>query len=218
MLGILVFFVAPQVSGFEVIPEMRECMRAHGSLSGYEAVISKYADPGIVRKAMGLLIIREPYITKAEQKDGQICYNVEGITVGTSSEIPSDIVQAYQACWENGRVVSLQFFGPKKMYSEDVLPEMRECMRSHSTPEAYRKVIEKYADPGIIRQAMGLLVIKNPYIVQTEKFEGSTCYTVEGITVGTSSEIPEDTIQNYRVCWENGKIVGLELLGPKKMH
>jgi len=89
-------------------------------------------------------------------------------------------------------------------------------MRSHTTPAEYKTVIQKYADPGIIRQAMGLLVIKQPYVVQTEKEGAVTTYTVEGITTGTSSEIPSDVLQVYKVSWENGKIISIEFKGPKK--
>jgi hypothetical protein len=77
---------------------------------------------------------------------------------------------------------------------------------------------EKYADPGIIRQAMGLLVIKEPYAVKTEKEGSVTTYTVEGITIGTSSEIPADGVQVYKVGWENGRIISIEFKGPKKFE
>ena len=80
----------------------------------------------------------------------------------------------------------------------------------HTTPKEYEAVIKKYADPGIIRQAMGLLVLKEPYVVQTEKEGLVTTYTVEGITVGTSSEIPSDIVQLYKVSWETGKIISIE--------
>ncbi len=43
-----------------------------------------------------------------------ITYTVEGRTVATSSEIPSDVVQVYRVSWKDGRVVSLEFLGPKK--------------------------------------------------------------------------------------------------------
>ena len=67
-------------------------------------------------------------------------------------------------------------------------------MRSHTTPKEYTAVLIKYCDPGIIRQAMGLLVIKEPYVLKTEQEGSLMCYTVEGTTVGTSSEIPSDVI------------------------
>ena len=97
-----------------VIPEMEECMRSHTTPQEYGAVIKKYADPGIIRQAMGLLVIKEPYVLKTEQKGSVICYTVEGTTVGTASEISSDVVQAYKVGWEKGRLISIEFKGPKK--------------------------------------------------------------------------------------------------------
>ena len=92
-----------------------------------------------------------------------------------------------------------------------VIPEMEECMRSHTTPQEYEAVIKKYADPGIIRQAMG-----EPYVLETEQEGSVICYTVEGTTVGTSSEIPSDVVQVYKVGWEKGKIISIEFKGQKK--
>jgi hypothetical protein len=114
-------------------------------------------------------------------------------------------------------LVLLMILGTAGWAFSGVIPEMEECMRSHTTPQEYEAVIKKYAEPGIIRQAMGLLVIKEPYVVKTEKEGSVTTYTVEGITVGTSSEIPADVVQMYRVSWEGGKIISLELMGPKKV-
>ena len=63
---------------------------------------------------------------------------------------------------------------------------------------------------------MGLLVLKEPYVVKTVKKGAVTTYTVEGETMGTSSEIPSDVVQVYKVGWEKGKIVAIEFKGPKK--
>ena len=134
-----------------VIPEMEECMRSHTTPQEYEAVIEKYADPGIIRQAMGLLVIKEPYVLETEQKGSVICYTVEGTTVGTSSEIPSDVTQVYKACWDHGRIISLEFFGPKSRIPDEIIPQMKEYMRSHTTPKEYEAVINKYTAPGIIR-------------------------------------------------------------------
>jgi hypothetical protein len=199
-----------------VIPEMEECMRSHTTPEEYAAVLEKYCDAGIIRQAMGLLVIKEPYVLKTEQEGPRVCYTVEGTTIGTSSEMPSDVTQTYKVCWENSRVVSLEFFGPKSRVQKEVIPEMKECMRSHTTPGEYQAVIRKYADAGIIRQALGLLVIKEPYVVKAEKEGAVITYTVEGVTVGTSSEIPSDVLQVYKVGWKNGKIISIEFKGPKK--
>ena len=113
-------------------------------------------------------------------------------------------------------LVLLMIMGSAGWAFSGVIPEMEECMRSHTTPQEYGAVIKKYADPGIIRQTMGLLVLKEPYVVQTEKEGSVMTYTVEGMTVGTSSEIPSDVVQVYKVGWEKGKIISIEFKGQKK--
>ncbi|OPY08577.1 MAG: hypothetical protein A4E68_01165 [Syntrophaceae bacterium PtaB.Bin095] len=199
-----------------IIPEMQECMQSHSTPAEYEAVLKKYSDPGLIRRAMGLLVIKKPYVVKTEQKGEMVCYTVEGTTVETSYELPADTTQTYNVCWKNRRIVSLEFYDAKPQVHQEVIPEMRECLRSHRMPAEYEAVLKKYSDPGIIRKAMALLVIKAPYVVKTEKKGPVITYTVEGRTVETSSEIPPDTVQRYTVSWKNGRIVALNFLGPKK--
>jgi len=202
--------------GTGIIPEMKECMESHGSQAQYAAVLQKYCDPGIIRQAMGLLVIRKPYVIKTEQKGPMVCYTVEGTMEETSQEMPADTTQTYNVCWKSGRVVSLEFYGSKPRGRQDIIPQMSECMRAHSSPAEYEAVLKKYCDSGIIRQAMGLLVIKEPHIVNTEKRGPVITYTVEGRTVGTSTEIPSDVVQVYRVSWKDGRVVSLKFLGPKR--
>lgn len=199
-----------------VIPEMQECMESHGSQAQYAAVLQKYCDPGLMRQAMGLLVIKKPYVVKTEQKGPAVCYTVEGTAVETSAEFPADTAQTYNVCWESGRIASLEFYGAKPRAYQEVIPQMRECMRAHGSPAEYEAALKKYCDPGIIRQAMGLLVIKDPYVVRTETKGPVITYTVEGRTVGTSGEIPSDVVQLYRVSWKDARVVSLEFLGPKK--
>ncbi|MGA8180550.1 MAG: hypothetical protein WB792_10855 [Desulfobacterales bacterium] len=45
--------------------------------------------------------------------------------------------------------VFLIILGSAKWASGGVIPEMEECMRSHTTPKEYEAVIKKHADPGI---------------------------------------------------------------------
>jgi hypothetical protein len=208
--------LACAASGPDVIPEMQECMKAHGSQAEYAAVLKKYCDPGIIRQAMGLLVIKNPYVIKTEQKGKAFCYTVEGATVETSSEFPADTIQTYNVCWERGRIASLEFYGAKPGIHQEILPQMLECMRSHGTPSQYEKVLKKYCDPGIIHKAMGLLVIKTPSIVKTEKKGPVIVYTVEGRTAEASGGLPVDTIQKYKVGWKNGRIVSLDFLGQNK--
>jgi hypothetical protein len=210
----LLVFPCSALGAADVIPQMKECMAAHGSQQEYLAALKKYSDPGIIRQAMGLLVIKNPTVVQTETAGSAVCYTVEGVLVETSSEIPSDTTQVYKACWENGRIISLEFFGPKPRPQEEIIPEMRECMQSHDSQEKYARILEKYCDPGIIRRAMGLLVIREPSVTTVERDGPVITYTVQGRTVGTSSEIPADTVQIYRVGWKGGRIISLEFLGP----
>jgi len=102
-------------------------------------------------------------------------------------------------------------------FAIDVIPEMKECMHSHGSQEGYRAVIQKYADQTIVNQAMGLLIIKEPYITSAKKEGQKTCYTVEGVTVATVTEVPNDSVQTYKVCWENSRIIFFSPLGAKRV-
>ena len=164
---------------------------------------------------MGLLVIKSPYVVKTEKEGSSVCYTVEGASVETGREIPSEVTQVYKVCWENDRITSLEFFGPKLRPQEDIIPEMLECMRSHDSREKYAMVLEKYCDPGIIRRAMGLLVIKNPSVTKVEKDGSIITYTVQG---RHGRHLQRDTrrtpLQVYRVGWKGGRIISLEFLGP----
>jgi hypothetical protein len=210
----LLMFLCSALGAAEVIPQMKECMAAHGSQQEYLAALKKYSDPGLIRQAMGLLVIKNPTVVQTETAGSAVCYTVEGVLVETSSEISSDTTQVYKACWENGRIMSLEFFGAKPRPQEDIIPEMRECMQADDSQEKYARVLEKYCDLGIMRRAMGLLVIREPSVTRVERDGPVITYTVQGRTVGTSSEIPADTVQVYRVGWKGGRIVFLEFLGP----
>ena len=48
-------------------------------------------------------------------------------------------------------LVLLVILGTAGWAAGGVIPEMEECMRSHTTPQEYEAVIKKYADPGIVQ-------------------------------------------------------------------
>jgi len=97
--------------GPKVSPEMEECLQSHGSQDQYAAVLKKYCSPEIVNQAMGLLVVKNPQVISTQHKGAAVCYRVEGSLVETSSKIPGETTQNYCVCWENGRVVSLDFSG-----------------------------------------------------------------------------------------------------------
>jgi hypothetical protein len=50
-------------------------------------------------------------------------------------------------------------------------------------------------------------------VVNTEKEGNAVCYTVAGTIAETPNEIPKNTTQAYRICWEKGRIVSLKFIG-----
>jgi len=97
--------------------------------------------------------------------------------------------------------------GPK------LLPEMQECLQSHGSKDQYAAVLKKYCNPEIIHQAIGLLVVKDPQVVRTMHSGKTVCYLVEGSISDAATETAGETIQNYSVCWENGRVVSLDFAG-----
>jgi len=60
------------------------------------------------------------------------------------------------------------------------------------------------------------LVIREPYVVKTERNGPVITYTVEGRTEGGATQIPgEDIVQVYRASWRGGKLVAIQFLEPK---
>ena len=125
----------------DIIPQMKECMRSHGSQEQYRPVIQKYADPAIANDAMGLLIVKEPYITRADKEGQAICYTVAGVAVATVTEAPYDVVQTYGVCWEHGRIVSFSPLG-----AERVTPEPLSFERWYELLNIKTEVIDKWGE------------------------------------------------------------------------
>jgi hypothetical protein len=94
---------------------------------------------------------------------------------------------------------------------------MHECLRSHGSQEQYAAVLRKYCSPEMIGQAMGLLVVKDPQVVRIEHSGKAVCYQVEGSIADASTQPGGEAIQDYRVCWENGRVVALDFRGGSLM-
>jgi len=91
-----------------------------------------------------------------------------------------------------------------------VLPEMQECLQSHGSQEQYAAVLEKYCRVDLIGKAMGLLVVKDPQVVRVEHSGKAVCYLVEGSIVDASTLTSDEALQDYSVCWENGRVASLD--------
>jgi|GEM_PF-3543679 hypothetical protein len=100
--------------GTAVIPEMKECMRAHGSLENYRSVIKKYASPEMQQDLSICCTLINSRIIASEIKDGILYYWEEGRLLESSNEIPSDTIQIVKIGWKDKKIVLLKFLGSDK--------------------------------------------------------------------------------------------------------
>ncbi len=97
-----------------VIPEMQECMDAHGSLKTYSEVIKKYASPELFPDITICCALENSRIIHTEKKGNITYYFEEGTLAENCNEIPSGSVQIVKVGWKDKQIVSLDFLGPMK--------------------------------------------------------------------------------------------------------
>jgi hypothetical protein len=113
--GIIIFALLWIGSGPRISSEMQECLQSHGSQEQYAGVLRKYCSPEMIRQAMGLLAVKEPQVVRIQHSGKAVCYLVEGVIADAPTQASGEAVQVYSVCWENGRVVSLDFNGGRPM-------------------------------------------------------------------------------------------------------
>lgn len=113
--GVIIFALLWVGSGPRISPEMKECLQSHGSQEQYAGVLRKYCSPEMIRRAMGLLVVTDPQVVRIRHSGKAVCYLVEGLMADASTLSSGGAVQDYSVCWENGRVVSLDFNGGRAM-------------------------------------------------------------------------------------------------------
>jgi hypothetical protein len=102
LLGFAVIHVG---AGPQVIPQMAECMQAHGSVAKYMQVVSRYCDSDMLKYAPAIAVIERPQVIEAYRSGRAICYWVEGFSYARQ---PFDsVAREYSVCWENARIVAL---------------------------------------------------------------------------------------------------------------
>lgn len=106
-----VFFIG---CGQNIIPEMKECMDAHGSRDKYNEVIRKYAAPELLQNITVCCALEKSRIIHSEKTGDIIYYWEEGKLPETCFEIPSDVIQIVKVGWKDKKIVYLEFLGPMK--------------------------------------------------------------------------------------------------------
>lgn len=98
-----------------VIPEMKEFMAAFGSADKMQEVVKKYsAKPEIVPEVLQTCNLGKPNITKTEKKDGKIVYTAESVVEKCEkSETAVGTIRIFEIGWENGKIISFEWHGPK---------------------------------------------------------------------------------------------------------
>ena len=104
--------------GADVIPEMKECMQAHGSLEAYREVIKKYASPEMQENLSVCCTLVDYRIIASETKDGILYYWEEGRIHESSYELPSEIMQVIKVGWKDKKIVYFEILGPMKMFEK----------------------------------------------------------------------------------------------------
>lgn len=113
-IAVLIFFMAGcGTSG--VTPEMKEFMAAFGSKEKVQEVVKKYASSAeIVPEALQTCNLGKPNITKTEKRDGRIIYTAEAkVETCEKSETAVGTIRIFDIGWENGKIVSFEWHGPK---------------------------------------------------------------------------------------------------------
>lgn len=98
-----------------VIPEMKEFVDAFGTKAKMDQVVKKYTvKPEIVPEAIQNCDLGKPNITKTEKKDGRIFYTAEAIVNKCEKSVTAiGTIRIFQIGWENGKIVSFEWLGPK---------------------------------------------------------------------------------------------------------
>lgn len=96
-----------------------------------------------------------------------------------------------------------------------VSPQMQECLKAHGSRQEYLPVVSKYADDAMVQEALNLLIVPEPVVVQVDVQGPRTVYTVEGYTFTAVDEINPGDIVTYRAAWEGNRIVAVEILASR---
>jgi hypothetical protein len=102
--------------------------------------------------------------------------------------------------------------------SQNIIPEMKECMDAHGSRDKYIEVIKKYAAPSLQQSIIVCCALEKSRIIHSEKAGDILFYWEEGRLPESCFEIPSDAVQIVKVGWKDKKIVYIEFLGPMKCN
>jgi len=78
-------------------------------------VVTKYSvKPEIVPEAIQTCNLAKPNITKTEKKDGKVVYTAEALVEKCENSVTAvGTIRIFEIGWENGKIVSFEWHGPK---------------------------------------------------------------------------------------------------------
>lgn len=115
---LLAVFVFLPGCGQEVIPEMKECISAHGNMQKYQEVIKKYAAPELLPDITICCTLENSRVIHTEKVGDVLYYWEEGRLLESSYEIPAQTIQMIKVGWKNKKIVYLEFLGPMRFHEK----------------------------------------------------------------------------------------------------
>jgi hypothetical protein len=110
----LVILILAACSGNDVTSKMNEVVGAFGNHEKLKSAIEKYAEPGVIPEALKLCDLGKPTITKTEQMGKQVVYTLEArVEKCEQSETAVGTIRIFKMGWENGKIVTFEWGGPK---------------------------------------------------------------------------------------------------------
>jgi len=98
----------------DVVPQMQEVLQAFGKADQLAVLINKYGNPGIVPPELYACTMTKPNITKIEKSGDRLVYTMESrVDKCEASPTAVGTVRIFSMGWENGRIVSFAWGGPK---------------------------------------------------------------------------------------------------------
>jgi len=100
--------------GIKVSPEMKEVINKFTNHAQREAVLQKYAEPGVVPKELTLCDMTKPIVTKSTEKEGIAYYTLESrVEKCEHSQSATGTVRIFEMAWKNRKIVKFTWGGPK---------------------------------------------------------------------------------------------------------
>lgn len=113
-------------------------------------------------------------------------------------------------------VVPLMFLLIAGLFGPGVIPEMKEMLDAFGNQEKLATCIAKYAQPGVMPDALMLCNLAKPIITSTEEKENILYYTCEArVEKCPQSPNAVGTVRIFTIGWEDKKVVSFAWGGPK---